>query len=507
MKILSSTLIASLLLNGIALPVRVQAEDAAQACATDGFVPDPNASTPEKVPEKCGQGANAEACKGTRSAVLSFNKQYKELAEKACQKRRDSIKEINELNQSSSYDKIASVADAGKADIQALLVANDKILKKIPEFTDKNVAALHSIATNQAKRPQVAQFQAMLKRVSPTFGRIKQRPDAIKPATEGVQEKDASTISGLETAAGLDAKAQLEALGESQRFIRSLLMDKEKNEAAIRELDQAKAEAQKASKNTRTADGGTKSSDSGFNPMSLLPLAAPLAGLLMQQKQQSSGLSDPTTPTNPYGNTAPAPLAGTSLDPKSSGSQSIGAKLENPQKPDAQMHMPGETYAGDGGAVEPFGGDITNGNGESKSPVLGGAGSYSANSGGGASDSSGSSSTPGKAERKPASGTHSAGEEGLIGAGGGGGGYSAPADTAAEADGGMKDMLQDMEATLEDVPTGLFAEIDQQNSNGGVAPENSESLFPRVRACYVRNLKKGFVLNGLGEKLPESDSR
>jgi hypothetical protein len=158
--------------------------------------------------------------------------------------------------------------------------------------------------------------------------------------------------------------------------------------------------------------------------------------------------------------------------------------------------------------VEAFGGDITGGNGDGKSGNIGNTGGFSANSGGLGADSSGASSSPGKSDRKPASGAAAASEEGMIGAGGGGGGYSASSstDTAAESDGGMKDMLHDMESTLEDVPTGLFAETDHQNAADGVAPENSESLFPRVRACYVRNLKKGFVLNGLGEKLPESDS-
>jgi hypothetical protein len=502
---LSYTLIASLMMNGLVLPEPALAAE--QICATDSFTP--KAETTDQVNAKCNGIQHAAECKVTRNALISWSRDYKKIAEDACQKRRSAISDIKELGQSASQEKVVETADAGIKGIQTLLEANEKILKKIPDATDRNIAALKSIAVAQAARPNIKPYQNMVTRLEGSFSKVRVEPEKMKSDSEGVRGTDSGSISGLDRPSGVDAGVQLETLAESQRFIRSLLTEKEKNEAAIRELTDAKENAARNAKNTETADTGTKSEGSGFSPMSLLPLAAPLAGLLMQQKaQQDSGLSDGlTNPTDPYGTAAPAPLAGTSLEPKPGGSSQLPGSTANtnPNAPDADMHMPAEAYAG-AGESQPLGGDISRSGEGGGSSGMGALGSFSASSGGGSSDFSGASTETGTKERKPASASSMASEDGMIAAGGGGMAFGTSSSSDTESGDGMKDMLQDMEATLEDEPTGLFAEAEQSSSDDGVGPENSEGLFPRVRACYVRNLKKGFVLNGLGEKLPDSES-
>lgn len=496
MKLLSSTLIASMLLNGIILPVSARATEEQQVCATAGrFTPE--VKTEPEIKAKCGQVLRAGDCVTTRKAIAKWDGEYKELAKKACEKHQAALSEIKQLNQSSSFNEIKNKAEAGIADINALLTANQKILDAIPGVTAKNVEALKEFSVSHNANET---YRGRMNEIGTAFSPSTQFLETMKK--DVLRATDNSGISGNEAKA---SEAQIKTLAQSQSFVRALLTDKEKNEAAIRELTQARDNAAKNVKNTKTADDDKTKKDDGFSPMSLLPLAAPLAGLLMQQKKQDSGLSDPTTPTNPYANQPPASAAGTSFDSKT-GQNPTGMTIGSSKSPETGMNMPAENYAASSGALEPFQGDISNGAGDGKSSNMGAMGSYSANSGGGSSDSSGASATPGK-DRKPANiGALPPAEDGLIGAGGGGNFGSHSAEASAESGSGMKDMLQDMESTLEDSPSGLFAEVENQNSPDGVAAENSESLFPRVRACLVRNLKKGFVLNGLGEKLPESES-
>lgn len=500
MKLLSSTLIASMLLNGIILPVSALGVETTNACSTDSFTPD--ATTPAEITSKCGGDATNTYfinCKDTREKLHKWSSEYKELAQKACQKRTESISKINELTQSSSYAEVKTKAEQGIADINGLIEANKKIRDAIPVQSAQNVKALENLSN---LHPTAAQFKASVPRIQELF-KSPEELDTKPEGAWGAYKSSTSSITNVKNKA--DAMAQMNTLAQSQKFVKALMLEEKRNKEAISKLTEARDNAAKNVKETKTATDDKTKKDDGFSPMSLLPLAAPLASLLMQQKKQDSGLSDSTTPTNPYANQPPASAAGTSFDSKT-GQNPTGMTIGSSKSPETGMNMPGENYAASSGALEPFQGDISNGAGDGKSSNMGAMGSYSANSGGGSSDSSGASATPGK-DRKPANvGALPPAEDGLIGAGGGGNFGSHSAEASAESGSGMKDMLQDMESTLEDSPAGLFAEVENQNSPDGVAAENSESLFPRVRACLVRNLKKGFVLNGLGEKLPESES-
>jgi hypothetical protein len=64
----------------------------------------------------------------------------------------------------------------------------------------------------------------------------------------------------------------------------------------------------------------------------------------------------------------------------------------------------------------------------------------------------------------------------------------------------MNDLLHEMKETAE----GGAANPDAQGIGSDIAMA-SEDLFPRVRACYVRIMKAGRVLDGLGEKITEEN--
>jgi hypothetical protein len=309
-------------------------------------------------------------------------------------------------------------------------------------------------------------------------------------------------------------EAQIHTLQQSQDFVVSLLSDKDQMLNAKAKLDQQIERAENAKNNTRTAGDGNNdgSSGSGFHAMDLLPLAAPLAGLLMQQKNADSGITDPTAAS--ASTPAPQQVAGTSFGGNNGSSSATpgttaGAGAgQQPNSPDHNVGSPVDMYP-------PASGESLDSGNISRGGEAGGSssGGFPLSSSAGALGSSGSSSSGGQGgdnARKPAAakaGDTAGGDDGMMNGGGGGGltfNGGGSGEAPAGGDEGMKDVLQDMEATLEDSPTGIFAEAEQQAKEAEI--ESPDSLFPRVRACYVRNLKKGNVLNGLGEKLPEGES-
>ena len=74
-------------------------------------------------------------------------------------------------------------------------------------------------------------------------------------------------------------------------------------------------------------------------------------------------------------------------------------------------------------------------------------------------------------------------------------GTDSPQSAAEET---MKDLLHEMKETAESgSPNGGL------EGDGNSFPMSEEDLFPRVKACYLRSLKRGKVLNGIGEKISE----
>jgi hypothetical protein len=465
-------------------------------CSTAGWQPN---YKKEEIDQKCSGAAGDDgACVKTRTKLLEWNDLYKNTAKTACDRSTEALKNIGELSQSGSQDEVISKVQDGESAIDNLLGLNEQLLKKVPGQSKNNTSALLHLSANSA------QYQTAVQKVHKDFTHAESSPEILKTAA-----KPGSRISGFNQADARKVTVQAETLGQSQDFVVSLLKDKEELQNAKTKLEAQKQQAMNAKNNTRTAgDGNNDNSGSGFHPMDLLPLAAPLAGLLMQQKNADSGITDPSTTPDA---SAPPQVAGTSFGDNNGSSSTPGTSTGGagtgvqPNSPDHSIGSPVDTspLASDESMDS---GDISRAGDPSGGGSSGGFPFSSGSSLLGSSGSSGSGGQSGEDGRKPAAAKADAvaGDEGMMGGGGGGLTFNgAGGETSAGSD-GMQDVLQDMEATLDDSPTGIFAEAEQKANEAEI--ESPDSLFPRVRACYVRNLKKGNVLNGLGEKLPEGES-
>jgi hypothetical protein len=244
----------------------------------------------------------------------------------------------------------------------------------------------------------------------------------------------------------------------------------------------------------------------------LAALAGPAAGLAAaaMQRQQSSGLSDPGAsmqqpqiPAIPSQGPAPAQLGGQQGNQSSAGATTGTGPAESATD---DHHTPATDFAYSPGGFEPHSG-ISNTNFR---PNGGGAplgvttGSNSFGGGGG------SASRTDDAEAVKAQPPPQLPEEPPFAFGsGGGGGYGFPPPPPSHSDDGgtMGDILHDMESTLDSGEfKGVFSEFDDAQQGDGVGSPESGILFQRVSACVVRALKRGNLLNGLGEKVFDSEN-
>lgn len=261
-------------------------------------------------------------------------------------------------------------------------------------------------------------------------------------------------------------------------------------------------------RNNNTKGPTASSSDSGLDLKSLMGLATAGAGLMQAMKQnQSSASQDTATATSPTPNATNAaangpagPATSKFGDTKAPTAASVGAPAV-PKDSSSHGRVPsGDSYR-----------DTSDVN---KSPDKSGASGFtpamakSVSGGGGPSGSEGEGPA---APRKEAAAEHASEDTQGINSGslGGGGpasfgsGSSASAGAGADAGlppdaGGVSDLFHDMKETAE-------GGGEPQADPADVAMADDD-LFPRVRACYVRVLKAGRVIDGLGEKItPDSE--
>lgn len=249
--------------------------------------------------------------------------------------------------------------------------------------------------------------------------------------------------------------------------------------------------------NDSTAD--QKSPSSGFDPSSLMGLAGPLMGLLAPKpKTPDSGLSTPATSTTPPLPQTPSARLNSAENKKPANG---GFSLTPDEKKTTTPSSGGDNMGSNSyGGYEAPQSDVSpkNSSGSSGAPL-------GVSSAGGPAGSGGNKE---EEKREPAAAPLMAkGEEGFPGGGGdagyGGGSHSAE-EAPAEHESPMKEVLNDMETAIDGgTPNWGSEEGQAAEAEPGVATEDSGSLFPRVSACYARSLKKGLVLNGLGEKIEE----
>ncbi|MGZ6404049.1 MAG: hypothetical protein ACXWTJ_21495, partial [Bdellovibrionota bacterium] len=268
-------------------------------------------------------------------------------------------------------------------------------------------------------------------------------------------------------------------------------------------------------KNKNDRPAAAPAAGGGLDLKSIAGLATAGAGLAEMMKKNDAANTDTASATSPT-----PPSQGAAGDKKGPSSSSFGTdKSTTPSGPQIGQPAPKKDPAvaaghvpGGEGFREPS--DISKGMGSS----LGASGftpasakSTGAGAGGGGGGGLESSAAP-ASKHEPAAvangqdDSQGFGGGGLLGGGGppaigGLGGPSMPAADAgappANPEDSMKDLLHEMKETAEG---GLDPTKGQQAAD---IVMDDQDLFPRVRACYVRVLKQGRVLDGLGEKITE----
>ena len=420
-----------------------------------------------------------------------------------------------------AFEKIIETDNSAIAIVDDLRNKNKALREELASRSLKDFGALYSLAGSPNK---------VLPPKSPTPGKSQLSETSQRwqlAMRQGANDQDlAQKISPRETdsVSKQEPKAFGHVLAIRNRtdFISSLIsQDKDlANYKLSLENHKQKAEVAKNSLGPGTDTGGNdggangngdgnstgstadqKSPGSGFDPSSLMGLAGPLMGLLAPKpKAPESGLSSPAASSTP-------PLPQTPSARLNSGENkkpANGGFSLTPEEKKPATHAGGESTGSNsyGGYEAPQSDVSTKNSGGSSSSPLG----VSSSGGLGGSGSGGNKE---EEKREPAAAPLMAkGDEGFPGGGGdggyGGGGSHASEEAPTEHESPMKEVLNDMETAIDGgTPSWGSEEGQAAEAEPGVATEDSGSLFPRVSACYARSLKKGLVLNGLGEKIEE----
>jgi hypothetical protein len=411
-------------------------------------------------------------------------------------------------NQAESVARAKAVRDRGIGAVGTLIQENQRLREKFGQ-KGKSLLALYRSDLGKPGTEATLAAKTIHDKVTPAFD--SGSGISISPAEFGQPfSKKPPEDSKL--------KSQAFALKEGAAFLASLVTDE-------KEFSKAKAELEKTGDDPppggpddpanppggdpTTPEGGDKNpkAGGGFDPSSLMSLAgmaAPLAAMFAPKDKPESNISDPLAPLD------------TSTTPRAA-----SARLDNPTKKTPTSFTlkedekkPEDPAASYGGVGQNYGDPYSTDQDSPASSISpsGGGGSMGVSSGGGSGSAPGADSEPEEKARETAS-LPKTDDLGMLpdnGFGGGGGGGGLMEEMPAEPSEPMKEVLHDMEAALdgetpswEDGP----AMDESQAEAGGVAGENSGTLFTRVSTCISRNLKKGQVLNGLGEKIEEAESK
>ncbi len=526
--LVSKILILSLLLGGTPISFGSSDEKESSMCKSpDELRPKyrKDASGSAKISSFCPSGGStaSKRCFATLSKVETLYNEFKKTYDENCKKIEKSVVQISALDGVSSLDahnKVIGLSGEGEGFFDAIAEKVDEVVR-----TALNKSKDHSDPLRNYTKTPGHGFAPAVKNYLDSV--VTAQTNAMSDA-KNLNKSPASTIStstsenlGTGTTnppALADAKKDAVAAAQTFEFVRNLIKAKEEALNARANFSKIKADNITARDNLGGNNGndGSNGTDdgsgndggglfSGFKPTDLLALA-PLAGMLMQKP--------PTPPAqDPFqsgigANAPPAPLPTAKLNPKTTGGESKTPTPETPSAESPSAPDASSPYADAFTGEEESPSDITKG---SLGSANGSGNGVSTASSSGLNGGSGSSESGGDGKsRVPA--TSAATEEALQGFSGGGGiGYgggsgnssSTPPESIADP---MKDLLTDPDSLGGDsFDTNLNDSSEHAQAAGDVLLEDSESLFPRVRACHVRALKKGWVLHGLGEKLSEID--
>jgi hypothetical protein len=298
-------------------------------------------------------------------------------------------------------------------------------------------------------------------------------------------------------------------------FLHNIALERDKK---IAYLDILKQDEQRLSDNlarlgTQPAGSGP---GSGLTTADALKMAPALAGLGALAKNSAAGnnagsITSPTANGNLPG-TSPTPSAtatgaqtnGTGLNSTSFGGTQIpqgkspvgSATATNSQTFSPVAAMNGAENMNPGAAAGSSG--ITKGSGPAPA---------SAGVGGGRSGGAGGSAQGPEAAAKTEGAAAGTKEEdnnggGFFGGGFGGLGFggspaSASSATSTESNDGLKDVYEGLKTAATE------GDGQEKAAAEGVQGADSESLFSRIRNCVIRNIRKGAVMNGIGEKVDD----
>lgn len=450
-----------------------------EICDTAGWQPGY-----DKKNLKCGTQPSNN-CKKLRETLLIYNDDYNNTAKSACEAAKKAEAGMGDLSQESSKATAKQMLQSGTSSVQALIDKNAELLKKIPKDMEP--------AFNEMKNAgaPAAPFVPRVEKIAKTAS-----DENVK--TEVIKEEEART-SALPPA----PKSSLAGISSASSFVEHLKLEQRKNKTALAKLNQLNTKIGGDPAPTGGGGGG----GGGFDLSSLLPLAAPLAGLAMmaQQKKDAaadSSLSGQTPPVTPV--TPESPGSTSLTDTAKTAATNVGTSNTG-QMPKVNDPILEDAFVGAGSS------EVTAASapGAGKAGGGSGGGSFGGFSGGAGSSGTGGSSTA-KADdgRGLASAAKPVAEEAMAFAGGaGGGGLNFTPSAAATDESHAPDaLLSSMEAAVEDPAlsfNGFQEEGAAQASASDIASADSEFLFSRVRACYQRSMKKGQVLSGLGEKIGE----
>ncbi len=319
------------------------------------------------------------------------------------------------------------------------------------------------------------------------------------------------TDSGLNAArSSADYMKKIKTVEDGLEDLRAKFSDM--SERAQTNADRSKTPTNTES-STSTHPSTIAGATSGIGLDSLAALAAAggtLAGAMKKQPAAADAAAGATSPTpsstNEAAATAPAGPASSKLGGNQAGSAAPNFQMipeaAKAGPPGSSAHFPDGGPFGEKSDISKSGASMAAKELTTASTKANGGGSGSGS--GAAGDSGASRRDPGSTaamEKKDDEAMQGIGGGGLNGGGSSSGPSSAPppgADTpATAAEDSMKDLLHDMKDAANDTD----GKGDGNAQSGNEPSMNAEDLFPRVRACYVRRLKQGLVMNGLGDRI------
>jgi len=484
----------SLLAGLAALLIPVVANAAAVSCESAQNVK--REFSEGEIGRNCGTpGSHQGSCRQAYLGMNRMSKQYIDRVQTVCGNINENTKKIDTNGQKDALESQKTMLDSSKTSVNELVTMADGFLSQdLPQQSKPLAAQYNSLSDGNAQTKKMAEL-FMDKNYEDKF-----RTSAFDE-NKALQRSNPSGVS----------RDLHGAMWESSKFIRALITDKTNRMNTARMLQSHSDDVSRAIARLDQVPSPSASpaaaSKGPLDMATMAALAGPAAGLAqaMMQKKNQSGVSDSAaTPTTPE-TTAEKPAGAASGKLGNAATSKTGPVTDDPKTGVAATDTAFAEAVGEdfGSALEDAFSGISNASTAGGS-AAGGGSSSGASSGGSAGGGSGGESLESEKSRTPAS-TTAATEDALQSFGGGGGlnfaggGADASSPGTPPADESMKEMLSDMESAIDG--DGGLSGFGEMQGDSGIAPQDSESLFPRVSAAHVRSLKRGELLNGVGESV------